>query len=423
MKILFLILTFLQSAYSQINCDDIRRDPKILLIYETTAQEARIDPVADLALWKSFQMKFSEKLPALIGDRSVMNENQSVRRISLEEKEKILRCFHGESFELKRHTENKLEERIPLLDENDAKRIDNLFNQLIEEHRKGEGKQSLELIEAGLKSIEKFNQENHPESLACLPDLPGVESKINPIKKKDFQQMFQKVICRTGIKPKVGEPHKWNPEFLKGRINPPFSKLLVALANGDTRRIMPTGHEEKLSDWILKQETRSLSIHEMFQKAYEISEGNIYEAFLTIENVLSENFYLGGPNREKLTVSTKLEKIINHTGGEFDLFGPWYHLFGMLLYGFADGSGFKATLMGKIEMGTALFYNEYNDKQESYMIAGGGVGAKLRRQIKKINTDDDFKKFCDGLSAEIDSEDYLNIKNDLPKKIKLKKKK
>ncbi len=95
----------------------------------------------------------------------------------------------------------------------------------------------------------------------------------------------------------------------------------------------------------------------------------------------------------------------------------------MLLYGFADGSGFKATLMGKIEMGTALFYDEYNDKQESFMIAGGGVGAKLRRQIKKIKTDDDFKKFCEGLSSEIDSSDYLNIQKEFPKKIKLKKKK
>jgi hypothetical protein len=221
----------------------------------------------------------------------------------------------------------------------------------------------------------------------------------------------------------VGEPHNWNPDFLKGRVNPPFSKLLVALANGDTRRIMPTGQEDKLSEWIIAQETRSLSIHEMFGKSYEINGGNIYETLLTIENVLSENFYLGGPNREKLTISTKLEKIINHTGGEFDLFGPWYHLFGMLLYGYAEGSGLKATLMGKIEMGTALFYDEYNDRQESYMIEGGSMGAKLKRQIKKIKTDEDFKNFCIGQSLSIKSQDYLNIQ-DLPsKKIKLKKKK
>jgi hypothetical protein len=414
------LMTTLVSASPILNCDEIRKDPKILLIYETTASQARIDPVADLALWKSFQMKFSEKIPALFGNRTLMNDNQNVRNISQEQKELILKCFHGESFEITRHTENKLENEIPLLDKGDPLKMENLFTQLLQEQKVGEDKQSLAIIEKGLSQIEAINEKG---SLACLTDLPGIESKVNPIKRKNFPEMFRSIMCRSGIKPKLGEPHTWNPDFLKGRMNPPFSKLLVALANGDTRRIMPTGFEDKLSDWILKKETRSLSIHEMFEKSYELCDGNIYEAFLTIENVLSENFYLGGPNREKLTISTKLEKIINHTGGEFDLFGPWYHLFGMMLYGFADGSGFKATLMGKVEMGTALFYDEYNDKQESYMIAGGSIGAKLKKQVKRIKTEKDFKKFCEGASQKIESDDYLNLNDKLPKKIKLKKKK
>jgi hypothetical protein len=413
-------MTLIVSAETILNCDEIRKDPKILLIYETTASQTRNDPMADLALWKSFQMKFSEKIPALIGNRILMNENQNVRKISQEQKELILKCFHGEKFEIARHTENRLEKEIPLLDKNDPLKIENLFNQLLQEQKTGENRQSLAVIEKGLSQIDKFNEKS---SLSCLTDLPGVESKINPIKKKNFQEMFRSIICRSGIKPKLGDPHTWNPDFLKGRVNPPFSKLLVALANGDTKRIMPTGLEDKLSDWILKKETRSLSIHEMFEKSYELCDGNIYEALLTIENVLSENFYLGGPNRERLTISTKLEKIINHTGGEFDLFGPWYHLFGMMLYGFADGSGFKATLMGKVEMGTALFYDEYNDKQESYMIAGGSIGAKLKKQVKRIKSDQDFKKFCEGFNQNIESTDYLNLDDKLPTKIKLKNKK
>lgn len=388
-RIIFLLMYSLSVLAQQTDadktfCDKARADNRSFLIYRVL--DDKPDPIGDLALWRTFKLKTSEKIPAFFGNRRLMEKNQEVRNLSLKEKEKILKCFHSSDYQFILNDRNKIELTFPLLFTEDR----------------------TSSKDSALNNIESFNSKL-PDGLKHPDDLVGVESKINPLKQKAFDEMFRKVICQSGVKPIVGETDTWSKEFRKEHIKPPFSKLLLALATGDTNRIMPTTKEKDLMNWILDQKDRSITIHKIFETSYLMNGGNVYKAFMTIENVLSENFYWGGDVRENLTSSTKLSKIINHTGGQFDLYGPWYHLFGMLLFGYGDGSGLKATMMGKIETGTSLFYKERNDRQENYMIAGGKIGARLKRTLKKIKTEEDLKKYCSGDSGAVKTSDYLNI--------------
>jgi hypothetical protein len=384
-------------------CQKVLSDQKSYLIYRV--KDDNPDPIGDLALWRTFKMKLNEKIPAVFGNKTQMSENQAVRNLPVDVKERMLRCFHGSNFKLITNERNKLENTFPLLNGDEREEVLKAFHAYMDEEHKL--KTIVDILTEALNSAEDKNSK--PIALSCPDDLEGKTSKINPLKQRNFDQMFKNVICKTGVKPLIGEEDKWSKEFKQAHLTPPFSKLLVALANGDTNRIMPTMKENELMNWILDQKDRSVTIHEIFEKSYLLNQGNIYKSLMTIENVLSENFFWGGNLRERLTLTTKLSKIINHEGGQFDLYGPWYHLFGMMLYGYAEGSGLKATIVGKIETGTSIFYKERNDKQENYMIAGGRIGARLKRSIKKINSDEDFKKYCKDAQPKIETSDYLNL--------------
>jgi hypothetical protein len=399
----FLLVLFSFRALGQIDddqklyCQKVLSDHKSLLIYRV--KDEAPDPLGDLALWRSFKMKVIEKVPTIVGNKTLMHENQKLRLLSRTEKEKRLRCFHGPSYTMPLSDRNILEDSYPLLDVGDVDKLLTIYNEKIKREPN---------LQSVIKEIENFNSQPGHHNLKVPDDLVGVESKTNPLKQKQFDQMIKNVICHSGIRPVKGENDLWNEEFKDENTTPPFSKLLVALASGDTSRFMPTMKEKPLMEWILDQKDRSVTIHGIFEKSFILNQGNVYKTLMTIENVLSENFYLG-EMRERLTSTTKLSKIINHTGGQFDLYGPWYHLFGMMLYGYAEGSGLEAKLMGMIETGTSLFYKERNDRQENYMIAGGKIGARLKRAVKKIKTNEDFKKYCEGVMGEISISDYLNI--------------
>ena len=420
--ILFSFLLIIQSTYAEgkkIDCEKIRKKEKYKLIYQVKPGEDRTDVRGDEALWKSFQIKVLEKIPIV---KKFYKKKVALRHLSDDEKEEILKCFHGEDFKISRIEGNNLEEEIPLLDEKDAEKLQEIYTSMLEDE-KNLSPRSREKIILALKNIDNMNQNSDGESgLECLEDIHGIESKTNPINKEGMVQMFQKMICSTGIVPKLGTPHEWHKDFPKIGPKPPFSKLLVALANGDTNRIMPTGKENELGDWILKQETRSITIHQMFEQAYRINDGDMYSALLTVENVLSKNFYFEGNKRERLTITTKLSKIINHVGGEFDLYGPWYHLYGMILYGYVEENSAKASLMGGIEVFNSLFAKEYTRKQENYMIQGGGIGVVLKRIIKEMSSPDKYATICLDKKNDIQVTDYLNIENEISPKTNVERK-
>jgi hypothetical protein len=411
MKFFFLLLIplsafagpdYLSEADEKVFCEKVKGDPEVSLIYRT--KDSAPDPRGDEALWWTFKRKFKDKIPLLAkGKNEKMLEGQQWRFIPVKDKERMLRCFHGPEYVYPVNPRNVLEKTHPLLTSDDPEKILTLF-------KSASDQETLEIegvaynVKAALESVEGYNKNKIATNGCEEGKLISIESQVNPIRPEGFQAMFRNVICKSAIQPKLGDHDHWN---LKGRFAPPVSKLLVALANGDSSRILATTKENDLLNWVLDQKERSVSIHEIFEKSYALNQGDIYRSLLTIENVLSEDFY--SRHRQNLTMSTKMSKIINHRGGNFDLYGAWYHLFGMLTYGFDSGSKTKSKFMGWIEKGTSVVYKTANDAQEDFMIQGGAIGADLRGKIKKIKTSEDLATYCKGASEVTQTSDYLNL--------------
>lgn len=254
----------------------------------------------------------------------------------------------------------------------------------------------------------------NPEHVAI--ELEGHEA---PFKVKNVATMMKQVIAEeyqlNKLEPQLGTVHEWSPEIKKDLhkkfvIFSRMSKLLVALSRGGTSNYLVTGTEENLKDYILSRPENSITLEEMFRASYKINQGDVYLTLLTIENLLSK-FWLT-PQRAKRAISTKLKDITNfnyHT----DKFGSWYHLFGIMLFGYAEG-GFKAKVIGNIEtLGSQLMGRFADEKQETYINSRGGpVGGRLRRFIKK----NQFKTF--ELDKKYIEEDfYMDLDEDFTERL------
>lgn len=228
-----------------------------------------------------------------------------------------------------------------------------------------------------------YRTDHHPVAL---------EGHKAPFKVKNVALMLEQVIVEefqnNGIEPVLGKPHKWSKEgkskgkkflFKIGQL----SKLLVALSRGVTSQYMISGTEHELKEYLIAQETESVTLESMFRASYRINQGDVYKSLLTIENVLSQ-FWLSS-QREKRLITTKLKDITNYYY-RTDKFGAWYHLFGVMLYGYAEG-GLKARAIGRIEaLGSGVLSGFKDEKQETYInLNGGRIGGKLKRFIKKKN--------------------------------------
>jgi len=260
----------------------------------------------------------------------------------------------------------------------------------------------------------------NPDHLAI--ELEGHKA---PFKVKNMALMMKQVITEeyrlNGLKPQLGTVHEWSSE-IKRELHKKFvifsrmSKLLVALSRGGTSYYMKTGTEENLKDYIISRPENSITLEEMFRTSYRINKGDVYLTLLTIENLLSR-FWLT-PQRSKRLITTKLKDITNfnyHT----DKFGSWYHLFGIMLFGYAEG-GFKAKVVGNIETaGSQIMGRMQDEKQETYINSRGGpVGGRLRRFIKK----NQFETFL--LDKKYLEEDfYMDLDEDFTKRLNKAKKK
>ncbi len=195
----------------------------------------------------------------------------------------------------------------------------------------------------------------------------------------------EKMIADEPLEPIRGEVPRWSKKFLREHggmmLGTPrvVSKLLVALANGRSSKVLRTGHEDPLEKWLLAQPPRSVQPHEIFRQAYRLNKGDVTLTLLTIENVLSQWFML--PDREHLKQTNRLSMILNHIGENTDLYGPWYHLWGAMLYAYAKG-GPKPKLMMEVESLNAKFNTERGDVQENLVNqVGARIGVKLRRAV------------------------------------------
>lgn len=252
-----------------------------------------------------------------------------------------------------------------------------------------------------------------------------LEGHQAPFKVKNMAAMMKQVIAEefqvNGLKPQLGTVHKWSPEIKKDLrkkfvIFSRMSKLLVALSRGGTSYYMITGTEDTLKDYIITRPENSITLEEMFRASYRINQGDVYLTLLTIENLLSR-FWLT-PHRSKRLVTTKLKDITNFNY-RTDKFGSWYHLFGIMLFGYAEG-GFKAKTIGNIEtLGSKVMGRFKDEKQEDYINSRGGVvGARLRKFIKK-----GLYETLPLNKQELEEDFYMDLDEDFTKRLEKAQKK
>lgn len=260
----------------------------------------------------------------------------------------------------------------------------------------------------------------NPDQVAI--ELEGHEA---PFKIRNMALMIKQVIAEeyqlNGLKPQLGEVHKWSPEVLpqlrkKFVLFSRMSKLLVALSRGGTSSYMVTGTEDALKDYILSRPEESINLEEMFRASYRINQGDVYLTLLTIENVLSRFWLSSG--RSKRAITTRLKDITNFNY-RTDKFGSWYHLFGIMLFGYAEG-GFKSRVVGNLETAGSQIMSRFKDeRQETYINSRGGpIGARIRRFIKKGK----FESFQ--LDKKYLEEDfYMDLDEDFTRRLKKAQKK
>ncbi|MFZ4715382.1 MAG: hypothetical protein ACOYL6_16785 [Bacteriovoracaceae bacterium] len=249
------------------------------------------------------------------------------------------------------------------------------------------------------------------------------DGKENPFKVKGIVQMFLQIMFEENQSSKPITPiiHKnymrWSPEFLKKHakklVGLPFmaSKLLIALTNGDTGRVLLTGKENEMELWILSQPPRTVFPHNLFRQAYRLHNGDVYLSLLMIENVLSR--YRFWRDRNNLELSNRLGPILNQLGDRTDLFGPYYHFFGTLILGYTEG-GFKSSFGGHLEKMNSIFAKESGEKQEGYAnVAGAKVGAYFHKMLR-INKLENWKND----PSLTDPKVYLDRNEDFTKRIR-----
>jgi len=253
----------------------------------------------------------------------------------------------------------------------------------------------------------------------------ALEGKKAPFRVRNVVRMFEQVITeeyrQNGILPVEGEVHRWSPK-IKKEIHENFvifsrmSKLLVALSRGATSFYMVSGSENELKAYILTRTENSINLEEMFRASYRINKGDVYLSLLTVENVLSK--YWSTPKRELLAITTKLKDITNFNY-QADKFGAWYHLFGVMLYGYAEGV-IPSKTVGNLEtLGSLILSRFQEERQESYINnRGGAIGGGLRKFIQKKG----YETLAIN-AAVLQEAFYMNLDEDFTKRLEKEKKK
>lgn len=240
---------------------------------------------------------------------------------------------------------------------------------------------------------------------SCDIDDP---SKVTPFSAKSFAQMIEQVIFeeKRNFKPTYGEIHRWSKGFklnyqLKCPIVSIVPKMLLMLATGVSYRFAYTGKEEALAYEIENNEVRSLYPHDIFRMSYRLNKGDVYLALLTIENLFSRHWT--APKRESKMVTTRLANITNDL--KTDNFGTWYHLFGVMTFGYAHGStiSWGAGFIEGIGSGVASGFK--SERQENKI---NRLGARIGGKIKRFLNNDGIVGHIDNKEI-LDPENYLNL--------------
>ncbi|MCM2278287.1 MAG: hypothetical protein NDJ89_09445 [Oligoflexia bacterium] len=227
----------------------------------------------------------------------------------------------------------------------------------------------------------------------ALPSAPprGIQGRENPLRREGFERMLTEVIAEErlgGLEPSYGTPHEWSPEFRRkygsAENSSPYlfaSKLLVALAVGDTHKHMRTDREKQLYLWVVAQPLKSVTFPELFRQAYRFCGGDVYLALMTMENLLAHHWKFEH-GRERLPVTQRLKPITSGHEWDWDRFGTWYHLVGVMLYGYVAG-GVPSHLIGRIEaLGANILTSSDKTQKQWFNREGGWIGADLAKLVR-----------------------------------------
>jgi hypothetical protein len=201
-----------------------------------------------------------------------------------------------------------------------------------------------------------------------------------------FKKVIDNYYVREKIKPYVQKLPDWSQEFRKKHskkypLTLTTSKLLYCLARGVCSQYLITGLESQLRDQIYGAKNYSLTPEVLLDMALVLSKGNVSFALLTIENVLSR--YWLSDNRNELQLTRKLMPI---KSAKKDNFGHWYHLFGIMLYGF-EKNAYSASLVGGVEQVGSVVLSGFKDRdslERKINLQGGFIGEGVYRYVKKL---------------------------------------
>ncbi|MFZ4714910.1 MAG: hypothetical protein ACOYL6_14420 [Bacteriovoracaceae bacterium] len=299
-----------------------------------------------------------------------------------------------------------------------------------------------EKVEELLKKYPEFAPQEETKNLIVESYVPyrseqfplSLEGHKAPFNVGHVVNMFKQVIVeefqKNQIIPSVGQKHTWSTGtrkkyFLKFPLFSNMSKLLVALSRGVTSNFMMTGKEEELKDYIISRPQESINLEEMFRASYRINKGDVYLTLLSIENVLSR--FWTDHQRARRLITTKLKDITNFYYMS-DKFGSWYHLFGMILFGYAEG-GLKGTIIGKTEtIGSHIMGGFQDEEQEDFVNRKGSkIGGRLKRFVQtekylKFNSNSDYIKETYYMSLDEDFSKRLDKAQRKQARRKVKKK-
>lgn len=275
-----------------------------------------------------------------------------------------------------------------------------LLEEVLSKYSPEERKKVLDLFESGKLTFESGLSPVNPSRMA--------KSFIDVIEEEDAR----------GLSMKRGGKHTWSEEFKKNRgtftsarLKSFGSRILMTLAGGKGDSTLITGKEDELRKFIESVPDQSLIPEELFRKSYQINNGDMYQSLLTVENVLSAQWR--NPKREKLTSTAKLKPFSKNFGSHGDVFGHWYHLFGMVFYGSVEGKT-RANIVAKAEgLGSQILSKFKGETQENLINDKGGVvGAYLRRYMTAKENGKTYKL------PSADKEKKSELKKILERKVK-----
>jgi hypothetical protein len=234
------------------------------------------------------------------------------------------------------------------------------------------------VLERAEDKIHEAAPRNHTEA---APATPSFEIRQDlPMDVDALTARFVSDIAQSGIAPILGEEHEWSPEAKGAHVNALGSKLFLMLADGQTSHYAVTGQEGTLKNWAMGQKDFSILPHDLLRESYRLNHGDLYQTFLTCENVLNPDWK--NPDRAQDPLQQKLAYIRSDSAPLGDKYGAWYHLMGAALYGLMRPA-LIARSVAEIEAAGSYVMGGPDPQEDAMNRLGARFGSLLRKRVQE----------------------------------------